>query len=152
MTGWLRLAVDGGVDLTLAKEDPAVWDGNPAVDEREAGASPSVVLPNPGRIAAPASIAVAAPTGVSHGALTMSWAEVRSAHLAGYELEYMPASVVAWQGYAAGLGATAAAVPTQEPTAFRARAVAPPSLGRSPLATARPAAGRKLSSPRPCRH
>jgi hypothetical protein len=36
----------------------------------------------------------------------------------------MPASVAVWQGYGAGLGANAAAVPTQEPTAFRARAVA----------------------------
>lgn len=123
VTGW-RLAADGGVDLTLAEEDHAVWDWNPAVDEREAGASPSVVLPNPGRIAAPNSITVSTPTGVSHGALTVSWSAVASAHLAGYELEYMPASVATWQGYAAGLGATAASVPTAEPTAFRARGVA----------------------------
>lgn len=123
VTGW-RLAADGGVDLTLAEEDPAVWDWNPAVDERDAGANPSVVLPNPGCIAAPPSIAVAAPIAAAHNALAVSWAAVRSAHLAGYELEYMPASVAAWQGYGAGIGATAASVPTAEPTAFRARAVA----------------------------
>ena len=57
ITGW-SLAQDGGVDLVLAEEDAAVWDWNPAVDERATGDSPSVVLPNPGRISAPASIAV----------------------------------------------------------------------------------------------
>ena len=51
VTGW-RLAPDGGVDLTLAEEDPAIWDWDPAVDERATGDSPSVVLPNPGVIAA----------------------------------------------------------------------------------------------------
>ena len=46
------------------------------------------------------------------------------AFLAGYELEFLPASVAVWQGYGGALGATAASVPTTEPTAFRARAVA----------------------------
>lgn len=123
VTGW-RLAADGGVDLTLAEEDPAVWDWNPAVDERDAGANPSVVLPNPGLIAAPAAIAVTTPATPQHGGLYVQWAAVRSAHLAGYELEYMPASVATWQGVGAGLGGTAAAVATAEPTAFRVRAAA----------------------------
>ncbi|MCO6418452.1 hypothetical protein JYK14_20120, partial [Siccirubricoccus sp. KC 17139] len=86
--------------------------------------SPSVVLPNPGVIAAPATITVTAPTTPAFGGLAVSWAAVPSAHLAGYEVEFLPASVATWQGYGAGLGATAAAIPTAEPTAFRARAVA----------------------------
>jgi hypothetical protein len=123
VTGW-RLSPDGGVDLSLTEEDPAVWNWNPAVDERAAGDSPSVVLPNPGVIAAPAAIAVATPVTAAFGALGVSWSAVGSAYLAGYELEFMPASVAIWQGYGGALGATAASVPTTEPTAFRARAVA----------------------------
>ena len=123
VTGW-SLSPDGGVNLTLAEEDPAVWDWDPAVDERATGESPSVVLPNPGVIAAPATIIVTTPTTPAFAALAVSWSAVPSAHLAGYEVEFLPASVAAWQGYGAGLGATAAAIPTAEPTAFRARAVA----------------------------
>jgi hypothetical protein len=123
VTGW-RLSPDGGVDLTLSEEDPAVWDWNPAVDERAAGDSPSVVLPNPGVIAAPASIAMDTPTGAAFAALGVSWSAVGSAYLAGYELEFRPASVATWQGYGGALGATAASIPSAEPTAFRARAVA----------------------------
>jgi hypothetical protein len=55
VTGW-SLSQDGGVDLVMAEENSAVWDWNPATDERATGANPSVVLPNPGRIAVPASI------------------------------------------------------------------------------------------------
>jgi hypothetical protein len=123
VTGW-RLAPDGGVDLTLAEEDPAIWDWDPAVDERATGDSPSVVLPNPGVIAAPATINVETPTGVSFAAMAISWAAVGSAYLSGYELEFRPASVAVWQGYAGGFGATAVAIPTAEPTAFRVRAQA----------------------------
>lgn len=123
VTGW-SLSPDGGVNLTLAEEDAAVWDWNPAVDERATGDSPSVVLPNPGRIATPASIAVETPQGSAFAALGVSWAAVPSAHLANYEVEFMPASVAAWQGYGAGQGATAASLPTAEPTALRVRAVA----------------------------
>jgi hypothetical protein len=123
VTGW-SLSPDGGVNLTLAEEDPAVWDWDPAVDERATGESPSVVLPNPGVIAAPASIAVATPTTTSFAALAVSWSAVPSAHLAGYEVEFRPASVATWQGYGGALGATAASIPTAEPTAVRARAVA----------------------------
>ncbi|MGG5890221.1 phage tail protein [Falsiroseomonas sp. HC035] len=123
ITGW-SLAQDGGVDLVLAEEDSAVWDWNPAVDERATGDSPSVVLPNPGRIAAPASITVGTPFTSSFAALAVFWSPVGSAYLVGYEVEFLPASVAVWQGYGAGLGATAAVIPTAEPTAFRARAVA----------------------------
>jgi hypothetical protein len=123
VTGW-RLSPDGGVDLTLSEEDPAVWDWNPAVDERAAGDSPSVVLPNPGVIAAPASITVETPLGTAFAALGVSWSAVGSAYLAGYELEFRPASVATWQGYGGALGATAASIPTAEPTAVRTRAVA----------------------------
>ncbi|MCQ4163065.1 phage tail protein, partial [Roseomonas sp. GC11] len=54
ITGW-TLSADGGVDLTLQEEDEAVWAWDPDTDERATGDNPSVVLPNPGRIAAPAS-------------------------------------------------------------------------------------------------
>jgi hypothetical protein len=123
VTGW-RLAPDGGVDLTLAEEDPAIWNWDPAVDERATGDSPSVVLPNPGVIAAPATINVETPAGVSFTAMAISWAPVGSAYLSGYELEFRPASVAAWQGYGGALSATAASIATSEPTAFRLRAVA----------------------------
>jgi hypothetical protein len=123
VTGW-RLAPDGGVDLTLAEEDPAIWDWDPAVDERATGDSPSVVLPNPGVIAAPATISVETPAGVAFTALSLSWTLVGSAYLSGYELEFRPASVAAWQGYGGALSATAASIATSEPTAFRLRAVA----------------------------
>ncbi|MFO0161248.1 MAG: phage tail protein, partial [Alphaproteobacteria bacterium] len=123
VTGW-RLAPDGGVDLTLAEEDPAIWDWDPAVDERATGDSPSVVLPNPGVIAAPATISVETPAGTAFSALSLSWAAVGSAYLSGYELEFRPASVAAWQGYGGALSATAASITTSEPTAFRLRAVA----------------------------
>lgn len=82
------------------------------------------VLPNPGIIAAPASIAVDTPTGTGFAAISVSWAAVGSPYLAGYELEFRPASVAVWQGYGGALGATAASIPTAEPTAFRVRAVA----------------------------
>lgn len=121
VTGW-SLAPKGGVDLALAEEDPAVWDWDASVDERAAGDSPSVVLPNPSIIAAPASIAVATPQGVVFAALGVSWEAVGSAYLAGYELEVQPQGNVLWQGFAAGLAATSAAVPTSVPTAFRVRA------------------------------
>jgi hypothetical protein len=123
VTGW-RLAPDGGVDLTLAEEDPAIWDWDPAVDERATGDSPSVVLPNPGVIAAPATISVETPAGISFTSISLSWAAVGSAYLSGYELEFRPASVAAWQGYGGALSATAASIATSEPTAFRLRAVA----------------------------
>lgn len=123
VTGW-RLAPDGGVDLTLAEEDPAIWDWDPAVDERATGDSPSVVLPNPGVIAAPATINVETPASTALTALSLSWAAVGSAYLSGYELEFRPASVAAWQGYGGALSATAASIATSEPTAFRLRAVA----------------------------
>jgi hypothetical protein len=123
VTGW-RLAPDGGVDLTLAEEDPAIWNWDPAVDERATGDSPSVVLPNPGVIAAPATINVETPAGRAFTALSLSWAAVGSAYLSGYELEFRPASVAAWQGYGGALSATAASIATSEPTAFRLRAVA----------------------------
>jgi len=123
VTGW-RLAPDGGVDLTLAEEDPAIWNWDPAVDERATGDSPSVVLPNPGVIAAPATINVETPAGIAFSALSLSWAAVGSAYLSGYELEFRPASVAAWQCYGGALSATAASIATSEPTAFRLRAVA----------------------------
>jgi hypothetical protein len=107
VTGW-RLAPDGGVDLTLAEEDPAIWDWDPAVDERATGDSPSVVLPNPGVIAAPATISVETPADSAFTALSLSWAPVGSAYLSCYELEFRPASVAAWQGYGGALSATAA--------------------------------------------
>jgi hypothetical protein len=118
------VAEDGGVDLVLAEEDSAVWDWNPAVDERATGDSPSVVLPNPGRISAPASITVGTPVISSFAALAVTWSAVGSAYLAGYEIEFLPASIAVWQGYGAGFGATAASIPTAESTGFRARAVA----------------------------
>ncbi|MCA3189160.1 MAG: hypothetical protein INH12_03615, partial [Cupriavidus sp.] len=86
--------------------------------------SPSVVLPNPGVIAAPATINVETPAGRAFTALSLSWAAVGSAYLSGYELEFRPASVAAWQGYGGALSATAASIATSEPTAFRLRAVA----------------------------
>ena len=66
VTGW-ALAPDGGVILKLAEEDPAVWAWNPATDERATGQNPSVVLPNPVVIAAPAAILVETPVAVSFG-------------------------------------------------------------------------------------
>ncbi|GIX10382.1 phage tail protein [Elioraea sp.] len=123
ITGW-SLAPEGGVDLALAEEDAAVWDWNAAVDERAVGDSPSVVLPNPSAIAAPAGIAVDTPQGVAFTALAVSWAAVSSAWLAGYELEFLPQGNALWQGFAAGLTATSATVPTAVPTAFRVRAQA----------------------------
>ncbi|WPB83652.1 phage tail protein [Sediminicoccus rosea] len=123
VTGW-ALASDGGVNLQLAEEDPAVWAWNPATDERATGQNPSVVLPNPGVIAAPAAILVETPLGTTFTAIAVSWSAVGSAYLAGYEIEFRPASVAVWQGYAGGFGATAVAIPTAEPTAFRVRAQA----------------------------
>jgi hypothetical protein len=123
VVGW-RLAPEGGIDLTLAEEDAAVWDWDPAVDERPTGGSPSVVLPNPGVIAAPASISVDTPQAISFAALAIAWTPVGSAYLAGYEVEFRPVSVALWQGFAGGLSATHATIPTTEPTAFRVRAQA----------------------------
>ncbi len=123
VTGW-ALAPDGGVNLQLSEEDPAVWAWNPATDERATGQNPSVVLPNPGVIAAPAAILVETPLGTTFTAIAVSWSAVGSAYLAGYEIEFRPASVAVWQGYAGGFGATAVAIPTAEPTAFRVRAQA----------------------------
>lgn len=123
ITGW-SLAQDGGVDLVLVEEDSAVWDWNPATDERATGDNPSVVLPNPGRIAVPAAITVTPPLTTAFASLAVAWSPVASAYLAGYEVEYLPASLAVWQGYGAGFGATAASIPTAEPTGFRARAVA----------------------------
>jgi hypothetical protein len=123
VTGW-RLSVEGGVDLTLAEEDAAVWAWDPAFDERATGDNPAVVLPNPAVIATPAAILLETQLGTAFAALAVSWSAVGSAYLAGYELQFRPASVAVWQGYAAGLGATAAAVPTAEPTAFRVRSQA----------------------------
>jgi hypothetical protein len=56
--------------------------------------------------------------------MAISWAAVGSAYLSGYELEFRPVSVAAWQGYGGALSATAASIATSEPTAFRLRAVA----------------------------
>ncbi len=123
VTAW-SLAAEGGVDLTLEEEDVAVWDWNPAVDERATGSNPAVVLPNPGVIAAPAGIAVETPQVTAFAVLSLAWSPVGSSHLAGYQVEFLPASVAAWQGYGGSLGATAAAIPTAEPTGFRVRAVA----------------------------
>jgi hypothetical protein len=123
VTGW-RLSPDGGVDLTLAEEDAAVWDWNAATDERATGDSPSVVLPQPGVIAAPASIGVETPQAVAFAALSIAWAPVGSAYLAGYEVEFRPFSVALWQGFAGGVSAVSATIPTTEPTAFRVRAQA----------------------------
>jgi predicted phage tail protein len=83
-----------------------------------------VVLPNPGVIAAPAGITVETPQATAFAVLAVSWAAVGSSHLAGYQVEFLPASVAAWQGYGGSLGATAAAISTAEPTGFRVRAVA----------------------------
>ncbi|MDT8262830.1 phage tail protein, partial [Roseomonas sp. DSM 102946] len=123
VTAW-SLAAEGGVDLTLEEEDAAVWDWNPAVDERATGANPAVVLPNPGVIAAPVSITVETPQTTAFAVLSVYWSAVGSSHLAGYQVEFLPASVAAWQGYGGSLGATAAVLPTAEPTGFRVRAVA----------------------------
>ncbi|HEV7264109.1 MAG TPA: phage tail protein, partial [Falsiroseomonas sp.] len=123
VVGW-RLAPEGGIDLALAEEDPAVWDWNPATDERATGDSPSVVLPQPGVIAAPASISVETPQTTAFAQLAVAWSLVGSAYLAGYEVELRPTSVALWQGFAGGLGATSATLPTTEPTALRVRAQA----------------------------
>jgi hypothetical protein len=123
VVGW-RLAPEGGVDLTLAEEDAAVWDWDPATDERATGDSPSVVLPQPGVIAAPDSLTVETPQTVAFAMLAIAWSAVGSTHLAGYEVEFRPASVALWQGFAAGVSATHATIPTTEPTAFRLRAQA----------------------------
>ncbi len=79
------------------------------------------MLPNPGVIAAPASITTGMPVSSSFAAVAVSWSAVGSAYLAGYEVEVLPASVAVWQGYGAGLGATAAVIPKAERTVFRAR-------------------------------
>ncbi|GIX10680.1 phage tail protein [Elioraea sp.] len=123
VVGW-RLAPEGGIDLTLAEEDAAVWDWNPATDERATGDSPTVVLPQPGVIAAPASISVETPQTISFAALSIAWSAVGSAHLAGYEVEFRPLSVALWQGFAGGVSATSATIPAIEPTALRVRAQA----------------------------
>jgi len=123
VVGW-RLAPEGGVDLTLAEEDAAVWDWNPATDERATGGSPSVVLPQPGVIAAPATIGVETPQTAAFAALAIAWAPVGSAYLAGYEVEFRPLSVALWQGFAGGVSAVSATIPATEPTAFRVRAQA----------------------------
>jgi hypothetical protein len=72
VVGW-RLAPEGGVDLTLVEEDAAVWDWNPATDERATGDSPSVVLPQPGVIGTPATITVQTPQTVSVSTLSFAW-------------------------------------------------------------------------------
>jgi len=82
VTGW-ALAPDGGVNLQLSEEDPAVWAWNPATDERATGQNPSVVLPNPGVIAAPAAILVETPVLIAFTAMAVSWSAVGSAYLAG---------------------------------------------------------------------
>ncbi|MCC7284456.1 MAG: hypothetical protein IT556_18905 [Acetobacteraceae bacterium] len=95
------------------------------MDERTTGSNPAVVLPNPGVIATPASITVETPQATVFAVLAVSWAAVGSSHLAGYQVEFLPASVAAWQGHGGSLGATAAAIPTAEPTGcFRVCAVA----------------------------
>jgi hypothetical protein len=81
-------------------------------------------LPNPGVIAAPATVSVETPVASAFTALSLSWAAVGSAYLSGYELEFRPAPVAAWQGYGGALSATAASIATSEPTAFRLRAAA----------------------------
>ena len=123
VTGW-SLAQDGGADLALTEEDPAVWSWDFRFDERETGEAPSVVLPNPGIIAAPAGIVVETPTAIAFAALPVSWSPVGSAYLAGYEVEVRRASTSVWQGYAAGFGATAVAIQTAEPTDIPVRATA----------------------------
>jgi hypothetical protein len=55
----------------LAEEDPAVWAWNPATDERATGQNPSVVLPNPGVIAAPGAILVETPLGTLFTAIAV---------------------------------------------------------------------------------
>ena len=39
-----RMVPDGGVDLTLAEEEPAIWHWGPAANERATGDYPLVVL------------------------------------------------------------------------------------------------------------
>lgn len=87
-----------------------MWAWNPAVDERTTGSNPAVVLPNPGVIATPASITVETPQATVFAVLAVFWAAVGSPHLAGYQVEFLPASVAAWQGYGGSLGATATAL------------------------------------------
>lgn len=123
VTGW-ALSSEGGVDLALVEEDAAVWEWNPETDEREAGESPSVSLPNPSAISSPTSITVDTPQGVTFNTLSVSWAAVSSAWLDGYELEFKPQGNTLWQGFAAGMTATSAIVSTAVPTAFRVRAQA----------------------------
>jgi hypothetical protein len=123
VVGW-RLAPEGGVDLRLVEEDAAVWDWDPAIDERATGDSPSVVLPQPGVIGTPATITVQTPQTVSFSTLSFAWAAVNSAYLAGYEVEFRPLSVTIWQGFAGGLSALSATIPVAEPTAVRVRAQA----------------------------
>jgi len=61
---------------------------------------------------------------IAFTAMAVSWSAVGSAYLVGYEIEFRPTSVAIWQGYVGGFGATAVAIPTAEPTAFRVRAQA----------------------------
>jgi len=120
--GRWALAPDGGVNLQPSEEDPAVWAWNPATDERATGQNPSVVLPNPGVIAAPAAILVETPVTIAFTAMAVSWSAVGSAYPVGYEIEFHPTSVAIWQGYAGGFGATAVAIPTAaRPAAWRDR-------------------------------
>ncbi len=121
VTGW-ALAPDGGVNLQLSEEDAAVWSWDPAIDERATGDNPSVVLPNPSVIAAPAGIAVGTPQTITFNSLSVTWTAVGSAYLAGYEIQFQTISSALWRGYAAGLAGTAVAIPTTEATSFRVRA------------------------------
>jgi len=93
VTGW-ALALDGGVNLQLSEEDSGVWAWNPATDERVIGQNPSVVLPNPCVIAAPAAILVETPVAAAFTVMPVSWSAVGSAYLAGYEIEFRLTSVV----------------------------------------------------------
>ncbi|WP_149540752.1 hypothetical protein [Siccirubricoccus phaeus] len=64
--------------FTLKEEDAAVWDWNPAVDERVTGRNPVVVLLNLGVIAAPASITAETPRTTAFAVLVVCRAAVGS--------------------------------------------------------------------------
>lgn len=92
-----RMEAEGGITLTLTREDSAIYDWDATTDEVVVGAAPDTTLPDLTAVPPPTDFAVvSSPLVTAEGVvvprLAVTWTAPDDAFLVGYQLQYKPST------------------------------------------------------------